>query len=89
MLGNKLLLKLLINKVTSILYNTLDRVPLSRFSVDERLRWKDGRVTKCEEDGAYSLQGILDVELAPLYGKGAAGAFRRLRDEIYKLERCV
>jgi hypothetical protein len=89
MLGDKLLLKLLINKVTSILYDALDGVPLSWFSVDERLRWKDGRVTKCEEDAAYSLQGILDIELAPLYGEGAAGAFRRLRDEIYKLERYV
>jgi hypothetical protein len=89
MLGDKLSLKSLINKVTGIPYDALDGVPLSRFSVDERLRWKDGRVTKCEEDGAYSLQGILDVELAPLYGEGAAGAFRRLRDEIHKLERCV
>jgi hypothetical protein len=54
MLGDKLSLKSLINKVTGIPYDALDGVPLSRFSVDERLRWKDGRVTKCEEDGAYS-----------------------------------
>lgn len=46
-------------------------------------------MTEREEDGAYSMQGIVDVELAPVYGEGAAGAFRRLMDDIHKLERCV
>jgi hypothetical protein len=88
-LGDKKSLKLLIHQVTSISLTALDGVPLSQFSVNERLRWKEGRVTEREEDGAYSLQGILDVELAPVYGEGAIGAFGRLRDEIYKLERCI
>jgi hypothetical protein len=88
-LGDRMLLKSLIHKITSIPYKALEGTPISQFSVDERLRWKDGRVTKHEEDGAYSLQGILDVELAPVYGEGAIGAFRRLMDEIHKLERCV
>jgi hypothetical protein len=88
-LGDKVSLKSLIQKTTGVSPEALDGVPLSQFSVNERLRWKEGRETKREEDEAYSLQGILDVELAPVYGEGAAGAFRRLTDEIEKLERCV
>ena len=88
-LGNKTSLKLLIYKITSISLEALDGAPLSRFRVNERLRWKEGRETKREEDGAYSLQGIFSVDIAPVYGEGAAGAFKRLMDEIHKLERCV
>jgi hypothetical protein len=88
-LGTKKSLKSVIHKITSIPHEVLSGAPLSQFSVNERLRWKEGRVTKREEDGAYSLQGILDVELAPLYSEGVVGAFRRLMDEIHKLERCV
>jgi hypothetical protein len=88
-LGNKGSLKLLIHTMTSISLEALDGAPLSKFSVNERLRWKEGRVTTREEDGAYSLQGILDVELAPVYGEGAAGAFRRLMDEIDSSKQCV
>jgi hypothetical protein len=53
------------------------------------LQWKEHRETKREEDGAYSLLGIFDVYLAPLYGEGSAGAFRRLMDEIQKQEKCI
>jgi hypothetical protein len=88
-LGHKKSLKSLLHTVTGISHEVLGGAPLFQFSVNERLRWKEGRVTKREEDGAYSLQGILDVELAPVYGEGAVGAFRRLTDEIHKLERCV
>ncbi|KAF2626135.1 beta transducin-like protein HET-D2Y [Macroventuria anomochaeta] len=88
-LGDKTSLKSLIHKITGISHEGLDGAPLSQFSVNERLRWKEGRMTKYEEDGAYSLLGIFNVELAPVYGEGAAGAFRRLMDEIHKLERCV
>ena len=88
-LGDKISLKLQIYKITSIPCDVLEGAPLSQFSVNERLRWKEHRETKREEDGAYSLLGILDVDLAPVYGEGAAGAFRRLMDEIHKLERCV
>jgi hypothetical protein len=88
-LGDKMSLKSLIHKITSIPPEALDGTPLSQFSINQRLQWRDGRTTKNEEDGAYSLQGILDVELAPVYGEGAAGAFRRLMDEIDSSKRCV
>jgi hypothetical protein len=88
-LGDKTSLKLLIHKITSISLEALNGAPLSQFSVDERLRWKGDRQTKREEDGWYSLSGIFDVEIAPAYSEGAASAFRRLMDEVHKLERCV
>jgi hypothetical protein len=88
-LGDKISLKALIKRITGIPHKALEGAPLSQFSVNERLQWKEGRVTQREEDGVYSLQGILDVELAPVYGEGAAGAFRRLMDEIDGSKRCV
>jgi hypothetical protein len=35
------------------------------------------------------LSGIFDVEIAPAYSEGAASAFKRLKDEVDKLEICV
>jgi hypothetical protein len=83
------LLKLPIYKATRIPYAALKGAPLSEFSINERLRWKEYRRTKREEDRAYLLLGIFNIDLAPIYGKEAAGAFRRLIDKINKRERCV
>ncbi|KAF1967661.1 HET-domain-containing protein, partial [Bimuria novae-zelandiae CBS 107.79] len=88
-LGDKISLKSLVHKITGISHEALDGAPLSQFSSDQRLRWKGDRETKREEDVWYSLAGILDVEIAPAYSEGAASAFRRLMDEIHKLEKCV
>jgi hypothetical protein len=88
-LGDKRSLKDQIHRVTNIPYAAIEGAPLSQFTVNERLQWKEHRETKHEEDGAYSLLGIFDVYLAPLYGEGAVGAFRRLMDEIHKQERCI
>jgi hypothetical protein len=88
-LGDKASLTQQIFEVTGIPHLALQGAPLSQFSVNERLRWKEHRHTKLKEDGAYSLSGIFDVDIAPVYGEGAEGAFRRLHDEIRKLENCV
>ncbi|KAF2260348.1 vegetative incompatibility protein HET-E-1 [Lojkania enalia] len=88
-LGDKISLKSQINKITNIPHVVLDGAPLSQFSVNERFRWREHRKTTRDEDGAYSLLGIFGVDLAPMYGEGAEGAFRRLMDEIHKLERCI
>ncbi|CAN9285142.1 unnamed protein product, partial [Alternaria alternata] len=88
-LGDRTSLKLIIEKVTGIPYGVFDGTPLSRFSVEERLRWKGDRQTKREEDAWYSLSGIFDIEIAPAYSEGAASAFKRLKGEIDKLEICV
>jgi hypothetical protein len=37
-----------------------------------------------EEDKAYSLFGIFDIQIPLLYGEGGKKALKRLREEIYK-----
>ncbi|KAI0616476.1 HET-domain-containing protein [Pyrenophora tritici-repentis] len=88
-LGDKVSLKSFIRKITGIPHKALGGASLSQFSVAERLRWKGDRETKREEDAWYSMSGIFDVEIAPAYSEGASSAFRRLMEEIDKLERCV
>ena len=88
-LGNKRSLKQQIHKITRIPYSALQGAPLSLFSVNERLSWKERRQTKLEEDRAYSLLGIFGVYIPPIYGEGIRGAFKRLLDEIGKLEKCI
>jgi hypothetical protein len=88
-LGDKASLKSFIREITGIPHKALDGVPLSQFSVAERLRWKGDRETKLEEDVWYSMSGIFNVEIAPAYSEGVASAFRRLMDEIQVQERCI
>jgi hypothetical protein len=88
-LGNKTSLQAMIRKITGIPPEVLNGAPISKCSVNERLQWAEGRITGRVEDRAYCLQGILDVELAPVYGEGEAGAFDRLKRELYKLEQCI
>jgi hypothetical protein len=87
-LGDKTSLGPLIRRITGISQDVLNGLPLSQSSINERLRWTEGRETKQEEDRAYSLLGIFDVELAPMYGEGASAAFTRLMNEINSLQRC-
>ncbi|USP74304.1 beta transducin-like protein HET-D2Y [Curvularia clavata] len=89
MLGNKTSLKLPIHKTTGIPLEVLSGTPLSCFSIKQRLQWKGDRQTKRDEDAWYSLAGVLDVEIAPAYGEGGPSAFKRLMDEVHKLERCI
>ncbi|KAF2185911.1 HET-domain-containing protein [Zopfia rhizophila CBS 207.26] len=88
-LGDKESLRQQIHKITGIPDLALQGAPLSQFSVNERLSWKEHRQTKLDEDRAYSLLGIFDVYIPPIYGEGMGGAFRRLMDEINKLEKCI
>jgi len=60
-LGDKLLLKKRIHKITGIPESAIQGAPLSQFSVNERLSWKENRHTELEEDRAYSLLGIFGV----------------------------
>ncbi|KIY00758.1 uncharacterized protein Z520_03423 [Fonsecaea multimorphosa CBS 102226] len=52
-------------------------------SIATRLSWQAGRRTTKIEDIAYSLVGVLDVQLVPFYGEGRQ-AFQRLQEEILK-----
>jgi hypothetical protein len=84
LLGSKQLLEQQLHKITGIAIKALQGHSLSEFSVDERFSWAEFRTTKREEDGAYSLLGIFNVNMPPLYGEGRESAFQRLREEIEK-----
>ncbi|KAJ6276546.1 WD40-repeat-containing domain protein [Bipolaris maydis] len=89
MLGNKMSLELPIHKTTGIPLEVLNGTPLPCFSIKQRLQWRGDRQTKRDEDAWYSLAGVLGVEIAPAYGEGGPSAFKRLMDEVHKLERCT
>jgi hypothetical protein len=59
------------------------REELSNIPVAVRMSWASQRSTTREEDVAYSLLGIFDINMPMLYGEGAK-AFRRLQEEIIK-----
>jgi hypothetical protein len=62
---------------------------LSQFNDKERFSWIQSRETTVEEDKAYSLLGIFDVQMPLRYGEGMANAFKRLEEEIGKLNKCL
>ncbi|KAK0705854.1 hypothetical protein B0T26DRAFT_679638 [Lasiosphaeria miniovina] len=86
-LGDKRSLEQVIHNMTGIPFEALRCGRLSDFSVHNRMAWIEKRNTTREEDRAYSLFGIFDVQLPLLYGEGEDKAFRRLREEIIKVSR--
>jgi hypothetical protein len=84
LLGSKHLLKQQIQEITSITVKAVEGHALSNFSIAERLSWAEFRQTKYEEDKAYSLLGMFNVNMPPLYGEGMESAFQRLHEEIRK-----
>jgi hypothetical protein len=72
-----------LNEVTGIDINVLrHHGSLSSFSIATRMSWAAWRETTREEDMAYCLFGIFNVQLTPLFGEGLVKAFRRLQEEI-------
>jgi len=61
-----------------------NRRPAGSYSVESIIRWIENRKTKREEDAAYSLLGILGVQMPLIYGEGRKRAFARLRLESYR-----
>ncbi|KAF4821971.1 Vegetative incompatibility protein HET-E-1 [Colletotrichum siamense] len=55
----------------------------AQFSIAERMSWAAGRETTRDEDVAYCLLGIFNVNMPMLYGEGTK-AFRRLQEEIIR-----
>jgi hypothetical protein len=83
-LGDKGTLEQQIHEITGIAITALQGTPLSQFDVDDRLLWAKNRQTTREEDKAYSLFGIFDIQIPLFYGEGRDKAFKRLREEIDK-----
>ena len=53
------------------------------FSIAERMSWASKRRTTREEDMAYCLLGLFDINMSLIYGEGSR-AFQRLQEEILK-----
>ncbi|KAH7073614.1 hypothetical protein BKA63DRAFT_553981 [Paraphoma chrysanthemicola] len=82
-LGSKLALETTIQDITGIDLAALNgQRLLSDFSIDERFSWAKDRVTSREEDTAYCLFGIFDVQIPLIYAEGREKAMKRLRKEI-------
>lgn len=58
--------------------------PCADTSVAKRMSWVSRRQTSREEDMAYCLLGLFDINMPLLYGEGAKKAFQRLQIEIMR-----
>ena len=81
-LGDKNSLEQQVHEITGIPITALQGSPLSPFSFPERISWAKNRETRRKEDKAYSLMGICDIHMPPIYGEGEEEAFIRLHGEI-------
>jgi hypothetical protein len=70
-----------------ILYKETSR-DLRKVPIAQKMAWAARRQTAREEDLAYSLMGLFDVNMPILYGEGLKKAFRRLQLEIIQMN-CV
>ncbi|KAI0108205.1 HET-domain-containing protein [Daldinia grandis] len=80
---NRLGLLSLLSDITNIPKKALDTGDFSNFCAAARLAWAANRKTTRIEDVAYSLLGLLEVNMPLLYGEGDK-AFLRLQEEIMK-----
>ncbi|KAF2815300.1 uncharacterized protein BDZ99DRAFT_485673 [Mytilinidion resinicola] len=81
-LGSKKSLERPLSEITAIPISALRGIPLSYFSIAERMSWRTKRETTREEDKVYSLFGMFDVHMPAIYGEGEHHALRRLQSEI-------
>lgn len=72
----------LISSITSIDESVLENLEsVTSFPVSKRMSWAADRSCSRQEDVAYSLMGIFDVNMPLLYGEGTK-AFARLQEQI-------
>ena len=83
-LGTRRSLMTEISDITRIPIDVLQGLKLSIYSVAQKMSWAAGRQTTREEDRAYSLMGLFEVNMPLLYGEGDR-AFIRLQEEIMKI----
>jgi ankyrin repeat protein len=83
-LGDKESLGKVIQEITGIPIEALRGGPLMGFTVEERLAWAKDRKTTRQEDEAYSLLGIFNIDMTVRYGAGKEKAFERLLRKISK-----
>jgi hypothetical protein len=86
-LGDQTTLLPQIQWITGIAELALSGSPLPNFTVHEWISRARTRVTKREEDAAYSLPGIFSIHMPLIYGEGREKAFKRLHREIMEASR--
>jgi hypothetical protein len=90
-LGDKRNLCYVISEITGIKSWVLEqtgtttrRPALNSCSVAQKMSWAARRTCTREEDSAYCLMGLFEVQMPALYGEGGRSAFQRLQQEILK-----
>lgn len=74
----------MLERMTSIPRKALNDFRSTDFCIAQKMSWAAQRETTRQEDRAYSLLGVFDVQMPLLYGEGQ-NAFRRLQEEIMKV----
>jgi WD40 repeat protein len=72
------------HRITGIDVDALQGRSLSEFSIETRISWATRRQTSVEEDSAYCLLGIFDINMPLIYGEGRQKALDRLRRKVQK-----
>jgi hypothetical protein len=70
--------------ITGIPQDALQNFRHDDFCIAEKMAWAARRTTTREEDSAYCLLGLFDVNMPLLYGEGSK-AFLRLQEEIMRI----
>ncbi|THU84767.1 HET-domain-containing protein [Dendrothele bispora CBS 962.96] len=83
-IGTRYSLRDVISTITSIPVGLLKDGDLTKYSIAQKMSWAAFRKTTRPEDRAYSLMGLFDICMPPIYGEGEAKAFMRLQQEIIK-----
>jgi hypothetical protein len=82
--GTKLELLNEIHEITRIDKHVLQFSDPFATPIAERMSWAAHREVTKEEDTAYCLLGLFDVNMPLLYGEGTHKAFLRLQEEMFK-----
>ncbi|RYP60441.1 hypothetical protein DL770_009997 [Monosporascus sp. CRB-9-2] len=84
-LGDRNQLSISISEIARIHIGALrDRSTIWQYSVAQRMSWAADRQTTRQEDVAYCLLGIFNIQMPMLYGEGI-DAFQRLQRAIIKI----
>ena len=71
-------------EVTGIAKDALETGNMAEHNAAEIMSWAAHREVSRDEDMAYSLMGLFDINMPMLYGEGGTKAFLRLQEAIYK-----
>jgi hypothetical protein len=85
-MGTKISLVNQLETMTGINQRSLIQGDMRRHNGAEKMSWVAHREVTREEDMAYSLMGLFNVNMPLLYGEGGTKAFARLQEQIMQGE---